>query len=670
MTISAGDIKLVASQVMDDVSEGGGAPTATVIADGTSNSIFNDISELDRAGGRVNLRKIFAHVQTPNTDGYLGANVILADAPDDPLVDIAIFKTGSTFDVRDDARNRIEAYLNKGATWDGFLWENHITGQRSVSLFQRTTAKLPTVGKTLCLVVNENTGTEYFQYVRITRVDVEPRTFSYTVNNAVLDYSANIVTCEISDTLRYDFPGSVATPLFVSGAGKTITRDTIVADAAKYYGAATLTDAVAIGDVSASVSSIYTQIVPSAQTETALVDVDAGGTAESVIVAATTDAIYTTSAAFAPGATIYLGNPIAPGSLSIAVTGGTLHDDAGRLMSSTTVIGAVDYARGTLTFAAASPTFSGSKTVSFKPSGAPVQVADTAGIRVEIESRRYSYNLTIVPAPAPGTCSVSFMAQGNWYDLRDNGGGKLVGADPSFGTGTVSYTTGTVSVTLGALPDVGSEIIYFWGSAANYLNRSGATFNPAVKTTLQLSHTGITPNTLTLTWNDGTARTADDDGKGVISGDATGTVNYQTGLVEIYRTTLPAGGQSYTAAYSYGPPITQEFANPARNGDTSVTLTLGDTDITPGSVELTYNLDLMLAGNFNYVGSPALQTKILRDDGLGALRDGNNVSFGSINYATGVAILFPDTTVPVPMVVNDVVSMGSVGGISHIGGGA
>lgn len=58
MPILVGDVKLVASQVMDDVAEGGGAPTSTVIVDGASNSLFNDISEMDRAGGRVNLRKV------------------------------------------------------------------------------------------------------------------------------------------------------------------------------------------------------------------------------------------------------------------------------------------------------------------------------------------------------------------------------------------------------------------------------------------------------------------------------------------------------------------------------------------------------------------------------------------------------------------------------------
>ena len=137
MPILAGDVKLVASQVMNDVEEGGGAPTSTVIQDGTSNSLFNDISELDRAGGRVNLRKVFASIQTDTTDTYLGGNVVVSDPPDDPRVAVTIFSTESVFDRRSHARDRIEAYLNKGSLWNGYLLENHIAGQRSIQLFQR-----------------------------------------------------------------------------------------------------------------------------------------------------------------------------------------------------------------------------------------------------------------------------------------------------------------------------------------------------------------------------------------------------------------------------------------------------------------------------------------------------------------------------------------------------
>ena len=93
MPILTGDVKLVASQVMNDVEEGGGAPTSTVIVDGTSNALFNDISELDRAGGRVNLRKVFASIQTDTTDTYLGGNVVIADPPDDPRVAVTLFST-------------------------------------------------------------------------------------------------------------------------------------------------------------------------------------------------------------------------------------------------------------------------------------------------------------------------------------------------------------------------------------------------------------------------------------------------------------------------------------------------------------------------------------------------------------------------------------------------
>jgi hypothetical protein len=119
MPIHSGDVKLLKSAVMADVPEGGGAPTGITIADGVSNAIFPDISELDRAGGRVNLRKSFVSVQTDDTDTYFGANVIVAEPPKDPRVSVTLFSTERTFDTREQAQTRIEAYLNKGPEWAG-----------------------------------------------------------------------------------------------------------------------------------------------------------------------------------------------------------------------------------------------------------------------------------------------------------------------------------------------------------------------------------------------------------------------------------------------------------------------------------------------------------------------------------------------------------------------
>ena len=117
MPITAGDIKLLKTQVMDDVPEGGGAPTAAIVPDAASNSVFPDISELDRSGGRVNLRKLAAGVRTADVDGFYGVNLIVAEPPKDPRVSVTLFTTGDTFDRRAAAAARMEAYLSRGPAY-------------------------------------------------------------------------------------------------------------------------------------------------------------------------------------------------------------------------------------------------------------------------------------------------------------------------------------------------------------------------------------------------------------------------------------------------------------------------------------------------------------------------------------------------------------------------
>jgi hypothetical protein len=654
MTILTGDVKLVASQVMNDVTEGGGAPTASVIADGASNALFNDISEMDRAGGRVNLRKVFASIQTDTTDRYLGANVIVADPPDDPRVSITIFSTASVFDRRSDARDRIEAYLNKGSLWNGYLLENHISGQRSIQIFQRENSELPTIGKTLYLVVNEGVSGEYSQYVRITRVNSEIRTFSYSAGGTVTDYKALVVTCDLSDALRHDFPGSAPSRLFAMESGKTKTRDTVVADAAKYCSVVKTTTPLAMGDVAAEVTSVFTQLVPSAQTETPLLDLTAGGTSQTLIDAGNGNVSYVTSQPFNAATLLSTGNAILPGTLSIALTGTSLVDQGGDLMDGATIVGTVNYGRGEISFVSGAPSYTGTKTITFRPAAAPIRVADTAGISVAIENRAYNYLMTIVPTPAAGTLQVSYRAQGKWYDLRDNGAGILKGTRPEYGVGTANFITGTVSVTLGALPDVGSEIVFAWGAKSNYFNRADATIAP-LRVAMQLTHAGITPSNLSLRWNDGTERTATDDGKGNLSGDATGSINYQTGLLLLTPNQLPAGGQNYLVDYSWGPPSEESFPSPLRNANGSVNLTLPFAGLIPGTIVITWNL---LVDTYEYLSSTPVsmqmvkqtpQTKTVRDDGNGVLRDTLGVGFGSVNYAAGEISLSPDTTVRIPV---------------------
>lgn len=637
MTILAGDIKLVASQVMDDVPEGGGAATANVIADGVSNAVFTDISELDRAGGRVNLRKLFAHIQTPNTEGYFGGNIIVAEGPQDPRVAVTIFSTKDTFDRRDAAKGRIEAYLAPGPEWPGYLLENHIAGQRSIQLFQQVNSEVVPVGHTLLLLQDEGLATQKSQYVRTTRVVFIERTF---IGDDGKPYQAWVVTCDISDPLRTDFKGSPPSRFFdrARPAG-TMTRDTVVADAASYFGVARLAEPVAVGDVSARVGSIFTQLVPSAQTEIPIVDFSAVSQRGALVDGASGTVSYATAQPFNSATVLLVGNSILPGTLSIAAgAAATLSDDGGQLYDGATAIGTVDYARGEVRFAPTAPTYNGAKSITFRPAGVPLNLAETAVTAVTQETRAFNYIKTIEPAPTPGSMVVSYRSNGKWFDLKDNGAGRLAGSDSGFGSGTVSYATGTVAMTTGALPDVGSAIIYAWGGSSSYINRSGLAA-PVAKVKIQLEHAGVAPGTVVIAWNDGAARAAQDDQHGNLTGDAGGTVRYQTGGVELHLSgKLPAGGQEYTIDYSYGPPETLTVPVPEPLAGV-LEVDLGATDILPNTVDIDF------AGFIQYVLVPEpfmtqqKQANIsVRDNGAGGLTY-RGAACGTINYASGIVLI-------------------------------
>ena len=503
MSILAGDIKLIASEVMDDVPEGGGAPTAVIIPDGASNSVFNDISELDRAGGKVSLRKTFVGVQTNNRDGFFGANVIVADPPEDPLVSVTVFTTGSVFDRREDATSRVEAYLNAGPEWPGYLYENHITGQRSIQLFTRTNVAPPPVGRTLLLRMNEATVTEYEQYVRITRVTTEERTF--TIPGSTTDYQALIVTCDLSDSLRFDFPGSPADRTFTRNSTKTKTRDTVVADAAVYYGIVPLTEQVDIGDAVVLADSVYTQLVPNARTETPLLDQYPSGDAKTTVAAA-------------------------PRLVEVP------------------------------------------------------QAPYSQRVRVGQENRSFNWVTIMTPAPSPGTVKVTYRALGQNYEITDNGDGTMGGQ----GSGTINYLTGSIAVTLDALPDDRSAIVFYWGQKVAYTNRSGQAGFRAPEYSFDLEHSGVIPGSVVITWYSGAVlKTATANTQGILSGDAVGDVNHNTGLVFIRPTAMIDAGGEFSISYQWSEQQDQSFSGLSPDLSGSVQVTLAQQP-TPGSLEVSW----------------------------------------------------------------------------------
>ena len=76
MPIRTEDVKIKESQRLTDHNDGGGYMTAREVVDGNINNLFTDISRLDRAYGRVSLRKCYMHVDTDDTEMQSGAHVI------------------------------------------------------------------------------------------------------------------------------------------------------------------------------------------------------------------------------------------------------------------------------------------------------------------------------------------------------------------------------------------------------------------------------------------------------------------------------------------------------------------------------------------------------------------------------------------------------------------
>ncbi len=646
MAIETGDIQFVKTQVMDDVPEGGGGPTGVIVPSGTSNAIFPDVSEADRAIGNVRMRKLVLGVKTDDTDTFLGSNIILAEPPDDENVTMTAFSTGSMFDRREDAVARLEAYLNIGPTYAAYLYGNHIAGQNTLLIYQKTDA-LPPIGATLVLTKREGYEDEAREYVRVTEASSELREFEDSQGK----YTRYIVTLKLQNFLSQDFGGFDMSRFEFTQeqvALKTKLSDTVVADAARYYGVVVLEDDALIGDFTIKAATMFSQLVPSAQIETPIADartnqlngspVSSGGTI-----------VQSINAVFTAAQNLFIGGAIAPNTLSVSNGGVTLNDTGGKLMNGGQQVGTVDYENGVLSlttsvFGTGGLTFA----VVYAPAATPIAPSQSQGFAITAENRSLSYVRTIEPPPVPGTLAISYMSAGRWYVLREDGSGAIRGSSTAFGAGALNPTSGTVSVTLGALPDVGSTLIFTWvqpesarTSEALTLDNDGKfywPFNTSGDVSLDPGAKSIDPGELEISWTDPThgPMTAADDGAGNITGDATGTVNYARGTMRISPTVLPPPGTTINVSVSTATKTSATISIASLIGN------FGTTDITPGSVALTITASIL----WKYLGGVSKLHHsgdfLIVDDGLGALflKIGDlSMPAGSVNYAAGTFTL-------------------------------
>ena len=265
------EIQLYQSLKMDDTANGGGGPSGNVIPFGGSNHIFRDISGIDRAGGRVQLRVLYLGVGSPNADPVLGAHLIVAQPPTDPNVSVVLVKC-PTFATRSELAKSIEGYYVRSVEWNGYLLEDHVQGGKSIELFHRVGTTPPSPNDTFFLTLDEGKPTERTEAVRVTRVTTTTIKGTVQTGNGYEDYEGLKSRCELADGLKAAWPGSPPSRLYTRSADKSRVRTATVADAAEFYGSSPITVAAAIGDRTIRVKDVFLPIGPKSRAESSSTD--------------------------------------------------------------------------------------------------------------------------------------------------------------------------------------------------------------------------------------------------------------------------------------------------------------------------------------------------------------------------------------------------------------
>lgn len=652
MPITASDILLLASERMADTADGGGRRTANVIPDGVAGNIFPKVSRADVTAGRVNLRKVYGNVDTDDVDTYAGAHAIITTPPANAKISCVLFSTGSDFDTRTEARDRIESFVVYGPESKLRVYGRQPIGSKAVLCYQRETETLPEVGEVYCLTHEVQNSATFLatQYIRIDSLAHEVREFEDERGI----YKMRVITLGVTQPITYSFAGPDTPPRLSTDWRPAKVRATSVADAARYYGIQPLSDDALTGALSVQVGSIYAPVVPTTLRESAISLAEIGG-ATAYLAAGATFAMADNSigaqAAFPAG--------VAPGSVTWVARGTPCTDDGLGAITLTpygsNAAASVDYETGLMVpnVSFVSELWSATATHAVQVS----QPAHTYNVDITIGNRGSLYSEVLSPVPAPGTLIVDYRALGKWYRLRDNtGDGTLAGQESSWGTGSVDYINGGAVITLGALPDVGSAVIFSWGSPVHYTQRTGAAddADANLRQEIQLANAPVASGSVVLTLQyAGSPVVLTLSSDTASNANLSASVNIHTGLIAIqYTGALPDAGTIIEVDYEKE---TEEPSSPDPILETWQGDIYGLTAIALGGAVVAGSVRVslpMLAVASAGEGSTRYQATVsCIDDGAGTLRVGPHAAIGddwlrraslpegaavgAINYSTG-----------------------------------
>ena len=641
MAINKEDIKLYESQRLSDEGDGGGRATGHEVIDGQVNNLFRDISRIDRTVGDVSMRKVFIGVSTDNSDPYLGAHAVLTQAPEDERVGVVLFNTESQIDERDDARNRIESYVVPAVNTNWDFLGDQLVGQRSLLAFQREEHRQPEIGE-VYRILNETNGDE--QYVRIIKVEGTLETFTYNLNEQsnssgsnYVDFIRRRLTLGISAPLKVTFPGGVAAPGGpVSQEGGSVSRiqTTQIADASRYYGLQRLSEQAETGALTVKVGSVYGEIVPSARSESPLINQRGVYTARTMRAVSNNNRSVSLSFGLIGGnqSRAYLQTGAVPRTVTLSVSGGTYKDKGNGEFGHTSGSNAfdritIDYESGQIDAYKTTGSYTSSASASYRPGAVLTGDMVSTEAEITIQNRGFNYTFDLgskganptardggsdriagaQSGPEPGTLIVSYLALGKWYDIVDAGNGKLEGA----GTGTVDYATGAALATLQALPDPDSALIiaYKLQTDDEVTIHQGSVTPGQFEMRHLTEKVGLRPGSISIEYLvGGTIKTITDNGLGALQGDGIGTVYYADGVLSIVPDTFegvsPDNGTSISLSYEEGA-VTNTTISGIPDGAGLLVGTIPGAPLLPGSVSLEWLVereggDFEEGTNFDY----------------------------------------------------------------------
>ncbi|MFW6024083.1 MAG: hypothetical protein ACOC8P_00510 [Dichotomicrobium sp.] len=650
MSISTTDLKIFQAQRNRDTADGGGAMSPNEVEDGDLNNLFDDISSEDRVGGRVSIRKAFPGVFSDNDDRFFGAGLLIIEPAEDEAVDVVMTRKTEYDDERSDVVERIEAYLVPGASQLWRLLNDHREGTGTLTLFAPSSVPNPNLGDTWFL---EDTATEETEAVRIQKI--QSRT-TQTFYDGSGSFQRDVLVLELSRPLQADWEGGEVERVTTSTPA-TRLRGSTVSDGARYYGVKKILEDITEDDLTLKVGNPFARIVPSTTSEEPVTDERASLSEVSYTQVGDTDAISrsTGNTSFDSGETktFHLGGTVLPGSVTVSGSvDGTDNGDGTLEFSGSSTTGTVDYENGAVTITRNS-SGSISLTLTATPAAAVQDSTHTIQVPITSSNRGTTYVRTLRPTPAPGTVSVDYRALNSWYRLSDDGSGSLEGQSPGQGGGSVNYSTGSVTATLAREPDVGTVIIFSWGTPSTVENISGdiSLDAPEIKTTL--SAPPVKPGTVAIEYlSDSSTINLEDDGEGNIveQGQTTslGRIVYSTGALAFRPNDWPDDDAVVTIDYEQSSEQQENFS-PTPSGSTDdISFTLSNTPVRQGSVRIEFSVQA------SYRGVTRNRTIRIVDDGQGGLVydspyvDGA-VAGGTINYSDGSVSLQALTEVPLPI---------------------